>query len=244
MRITSCCTIGINKNECEDTCLVNSSVINNTFFESDVDDLHIVAICDGVGGNNGGKDASLYISEHLKRINWEADTNKIKNSIVCLNDELIEYGNSNQDKNQMATTLTAIIQINKKYYIIHVGNTRLYALQGAYLKQLTSDQTTYQWLIQRGEYKAAESSNKSELLSCLGGGNKKYIQQVQIKEIYKDHLPNAIILTSDGIHDYIDIDRLEEILQCSTSDKEFIELLIDESTKNGSKDDKSIIVIR
>ena len=54
--------------------------------------------------------------------------------------------------------------------MIHCGNSRIYSLQGNFLKQVTEDQTTYQWLMATGNIEAAEHCNKSEIRGAFGGG--------------------------------------------------------------------------
>ena len=53
-------------------------------------------------------------------------------------------------------------------YLFHVGNTRVYGLQGNYLKQLTEDQTTYQWLLNIGQIEAARSVIRMQITQLFG----------------------------------------------------------------------------
>ena len=69
-------------------------------------------------------------------------------------------GGSIPDKSEMATTLTCVVATKDGYYLIHAGNTRLYVMQGSYLKQLTVDHTTYNWLVACGQYEVAKVCRK------------------------------------------------------------------------------------
>ena len=127
-------------------------------------------------------------------------------------------------------------------YLFHVGNTRIYGLQGSYLKQLTEDQTTYQWLLNIGQIEAAEKCNKNEITNCLGGGNAQYGSGVCVKENSALSSYKRILLTSDGIHEYVSIDDLEDFMYGNISEIT-MKGLLDKANKNGSSDDKTIIVI-
>ena len=61
--------------------------------------------------------------------------------------------------------------------------------------------------------------------------------------MFENGLSNLLLLTSDGIHDYIDIDTIEEIVN-SNNDEYIIDELVKESEKNGSVDDKTVIIMR
>ena len=52
-------------------------------------------------------------------------------------------------------------------------------------------------------------------------------------------------MTSDGIHEYVDLDFLEDTLSRSDiSELDKTDLIIKESLKNNSEDDKSIVIIK
>ncbi len=142
----------------------------------------------------------------------------------------------------MATTLTGIITTKDTGYIFHVGNMRGYWLQGSYLKQFTEDQTTYQWLLNTGQADIAETCNKNEIIYCLGGGNNKYASGLQIMQSDTLALCKRIILTTDGIHEFVTIDELEDFILGELNDKTMQELA-EKASSNGSLDDKTIVVI-
>lgn len=136
----------------------------------------------------------------------------------------------------MATTISALIPSENK--IIHIGNTRVYCVQGRYLKQLTTDHSTYNWLMLNGRYVEAEDCNRSEIIRCFGGGAERLFSPeiIELGDI------SNLIITSDGVHDFVDIDTLEELI-CSEFDaKKICENVIKCALNNGSCDDMSILV--
>ena len=50
-------------------------------------------------------------------------------------------------------------------------------------------------------------------------------------------------MTSDGIHDYVDIDYMEEIICSKESPQEKCNALMQAASHNGSVDDSSIVLI-
>jgi len=234
---------GNKKNICEDLAIVDGHIISDSYFDTQIVSDYIVAIADGVGGNAGGNMASTYVLTELKDINLDdISEEKISQYIKIINKDLLDYAAQVPDKKNMATTLSGIIGINDTCYIFHVGNTRIYGLQGNYLKQYTKDQTTYQWLLSRGQIEEADRCNKNEITNCMGGGNLKYLDSLYVKECGALEQCKRILLSSDGIHEYVPIDDLEEFILGEISE-ETMKLLVNKAEKNGSNDDKTVIVI-
>ena len=244
MKITVGVRKGIEKSQCDDTAMVGNKVTNDDFYEYEGPFPQIIGVADGVGGNAGGKEASIFVVDKLKDIQSISDREHFKTEILRINNELLEYANSIPGKEKMATTMTAIAMQEDGYSIAHIGNTRLYIAQGSYLKQFTKDHTTYQLLIDRGDVVAADNCNKDEIYACLGGGNSSLISSLMITNFNNGELPNAMIFTSDGIHEFIDIDTLEELVFSGKSDKEIVENAFSEALEKGSRDDMTMIIVR
>lgn len=244
MRVCLSVEIGNEKSECEDTALFNGTLISNQIMCTNDDVFRCVGVADGVGGNAGGRIASRYIAHQFGQTNFTHLTNcEIRCFLEKTNAELIKYAATIPGKEEMASTLTCVVAACDGYYLVHAGNTRLYVMQGAYLKRLTTDHTTYNWLMECGQYEAAERCNRSEINCCLGGGNLRYANRLVVDKL-SEVCPKTLILTSDGIHEFVDIDSIENALATSESDYEAARLITTKAIKNGSTDDKTIVIVR
>lgn len=239
MKIYAYMERGAGKPYSEDTMLVNNTILKDGFYTFDIASNYI-AIADGVGGNAGGREASEFV---LERCQNSLSGKDLRSVILNINEELLNYAKSNSGMEQMATTLSVILfNPGSHAKIAHIGNTRIFAIQGEYLKQLTKDHTTVELLRSRGDFDAAEKAPKNEITACMGSGTSDRISQLQITEIEKDY--SGYIITSDGIHDYLDIEIIEDfIIKGDLSSKAF-EGLAKKANNNGSNDDKSIIIIK
>ena len=111
-----------------------------------------IAVCDGIGGLEHGEVASKIICDCLnetleeitKWLNVEtADTDiivshmkdAVEESNQRLYDYRIRYGI------QMGTTMSLLIMLRDYYYIVQVGDSRVYLFRENLLKQLTVDAT-------------------------------------------------------------------------------------------------------
>ena len=243
MKICVYSKIGEGKSVCEDAAMVAGTIISDSYFEIQTEQTHTVAIADGVGGNAGGECASRYVLEKLNEVSTaDVSAEYLKQFIEGVNNKLLHHASSSSGKENMATTLTGLIMTSDSGYLFHVGNTRIYGLQGNYLKQLTEDQTTYQWLLNIGQIEVAEKCNKNEITHCLGGGNTQYGSAVCVKEYNTLNAYKRLLLTTDGIHEYVSIDELEDFMSGELSETT-MQLLSDKAKRNGSSDDQTIIVI-
>ena len=234
---------GYKKAICEDAALLNEHIISDSFSETQINSRALVAIADGVGGNAGGELASRYVLSQFDKIDIENITaEEMHQFIENCNISLLEYAKQFPGKENMATTLTGIILLQDTCDIFHIGNTRVYGLQGSYLKQFTKDQTTYQWLLERGHIEEADKCNKNEITYCLGGGNLKYVAGICVNEYSTLNQCKRILLSSDGIHEYVSTDELEDFI-LGDINKETMQKIADKARSNGSDDDKTIVVI-
>lgn len=232
-----------NHNENEDRILINDVIIYCGSYETECDGSIKVCIADGVGGNNAGAVASNFVCESLRDI----DIIK-KESLVSINSQLISKSVENPNYDGMASTLSGVLLNESNASLFHIGNTRIYVCQVNYLKQITDDHTTVNWLLKNGKIskKDAEVYNKrNEITACFGGGNPSLINSLIFKEC-NEAIFNAkkIIITSDGVHEYVSIDEMEEFFNKEgTKPLVVCQEIINKAKVNGSEDDKSIIII-
>lgn len=233
---------GCGKAESEDAILINDNVFYDEIGNMELNEFSKIAIVDGVGGNKGGKDAALFILRKAAELHVDTEV-ELRKKLIKINQQLIDYANDMGDKNKMATTFTALFNCNNYKYLIHIGNTRLYIKQGSYLRQVTHDHTTYQFMIDRGMEETADACNKNEIQACFGGGMESYLKWLTVESVFLERIPKRIIFTSDGIHEYVSVESIEKYLIRTSDIEEGIKQLNIQAIDNGSKDDRTVLVI-
>lgn len=229
--------------ENEDRILINDTIVSVGSFEVECDGDLKICVADGVGGNNAGAVASSFVCENLKNI-----ASISKNSLIDINTQLLEKSADDANFKGMATTLSGICIGDNTTNIFHIGNTRIYVFQGSYIKQITEDHTSVNWLVKTGKLSKKEAETydrRNEITACFGGGNPALISSLVFEE--KDEAllnTKKIVLTSDGVHEYVSIDELEDVLNNESLEPLSMcnDILIIAKAK-GSTDDKSIIII-
>ena len=230
---------GEGKKVSEDTVLVGSQLYSDVSDTADIPEDGFICVADGVGGNNAGEEASLFVLKAMSDCVWEED-DALRARLAGINNQLIEHSKEESNLSNMATTLSGICVKDGEMKLIHVGNTRVYAMQGHYLKQLTSDHTVYNWLKSLGRMEEAEACNKNEITSCFGGGDGKLLDKLMITTI---NAVNTLLITSDGVHEYLGIDDLEDILNSDIPNDEKCSAIYEAAQLAGSTDDMTAVLI-
>lgn len=243
--------IGIKKNTNQDSALILEA-------DTDFGKILLAVICDGMGGLAKGEVASSALITMLS--NWfENDLPKFlcapnlqdiifdswNNIIQNANVSIASYGKRNGVN--MGTTIAACLFINDNYYILNVGDSRVYCLSDN-VYQLTKDQTYVQREMDEGrmtQQEAETSPQRNVLLQCVGAS------QYVVPDFFSGKIQNgqSYIICSDGFRHIINEQEIYERLCPNACIDENIMLknavyLTDLNKYRREPDNISVIVIK
>ena len=167
-------------------------------------------IADGMSGSEAGRQAaeacvSGFLSDYFTTPeSWSTETSGEK-VLTALNRWLYGQGHREYTSAQaMVTTLSVLVIKSATAYLFHVGDTRIYRMRAGRLECLTRD------------HRVHVSEDKNYLSRAMG---------IELHmEIDYRALPveqgDIYLLTTDGIHDYVDDNVLAEYLYGMGSDCE------------------------
>mgnify|MGYP002578654345 FL=1 len=212
--------VGVRKKNNQDGLLIKTA-------QSTTGNVGMFVVCDGMGGLSLGELASsslivrisTWFEKKLPEILLLNDRdNKIKESfkkeIIDANKSLEVYGKENGLK--IGTTICALLIIGEKYYIFHVGDSRIYKINTE-VKQMTEDQTFVNREMKLGRMSEEEAKvhpKKHMLIECVGVTPSINIL-VYEGEVKKD---DVFIISSDGF--YSKIKEAEFLTEFSPSNME------------------------
>ncbi|WP_310491522.1 bifunctional protein-serine/threonine kinase/phosphatase [Dechloromonas sp.] len=106
----------------------------------------IAAVADGIGGHQGGREASEYtvrglLSDYFATPDTWGVPRAIETVTTALNRWVIAEGSRNAELSGMATTLSVLVLRGRRFYTAHIGDSRIYCLQEGRLQQMTVDHT-------------------------------------------------------------------------------------------------------
>lgn len=208
-------------------------------------------LCDGMGGHMGGSYASkIAISTFEKEFykNFPSKTNLdninswFKTSIIKSKKEMTNFAKKDRPLLDMGTTLTATVILEDEIIVYNIGDSRTYIYNGL-LEQITKDHNLRNFFIKNHGYTeehAATLMGATALTYALGPKKKMMIDTYRVE---RDDSIKFIILTSDGIHDYISKPNFEKIIMANESIELKAEVLIKQAIKGKSADNLTVAIV-
>ncbi len=240
--VSYCSERGKNKRECEDSALIGRLAVNDEAGTAELSAPCCICLCDGVGGYAGGREASLFVVRELSGRKAPESADDVKGLFVEINNRLLERAQKTPDHNRMSTTATALFLCDKAIYLAHVGNTRLYTKSGASVRQLTADQTAYQWFTDHHLRFFANERNRDVIYGAMGG-KAGLLKPLAVQELAQDLLGRTMLLTSDGVHESLSPAEIGEILDRDVPLADKTKLLCSAALEHGSEDDRTAVMI-
>ena len=217
----------------------------------------MVVMCDGMGGLEKGEFASAYVIEtlsawfekelpsRLPAYSWDNLSREWVGMVTEMNQRLLDYGKTIHVN--LGTTLSALLIIEEKYMIVHVGDSRIYKIKSK-VEPLTEDQTFIHREISRGAMtleQAKLDSRRNMLLQCVGA-SKVVEPEISFGEVPGE---SVFVLCSDGFWHVWEEQELYEALKpdCILEEKKTEKILTEmvETVKSrNEKDNITVIVLK
>lgn len=215
------------------------------------DDLSIFILADGMGGYNGGEIASkIAVESARKYIEEKADDlqnnekkiiDVLKSATAYANNTVYEISKENKNLEEMGTTLEICLIYNKKVYISHIGDSRVYSIIGEKIERLTTDHSYVEKLVKDGTITREEAENhpkKHVLIKALG-----CVPEIEPDIIERRFEKNEIlVICSDGLTNMLKDDKIRDVVINNIEDPE--KELIKEANLAGGYDNITAIIIR
>lgn len=190
-------------------------------------DVCMAVVCDGVGSLKNGAVASTMAVRLLG--SWFEgiqDTSrlglKLRDQVVTVNRTV--YRTAQEQGFQTAATLSALLLNGNQYYIVHLGDSRIYACREGRLLQLTQDQI----------------SETGKLDGCLG----------HTEEVIPYYSEGAVgrqrfLLCSDGLYKRAELEFLQKSVEMATGRnlKRVMERLVNHVIDRGERDNITIAFV-
>ena len=205
------------------------------------DDGIVLAVADGLGGEEAGEVASSLALEVLAREldrapgSWPV-AKRLRRAFQEANLEIYNKAIAVPELRGMGTTLTATALTGSTIVAAHVGDTRLYLKRENKLTQLTKDHT---WVAEQVQYgllsveQARQHPRRHVLTRCLG---RELIVGIDVLTLPAQ--PGDVVLQcSDGLHGYFRDDELSGEL--GGSPEAACTTLIERARERGGEDNLS-----
>lgn len=218
-------------------------------------DGHLFVVADGVGGRPDGDLASErtvaalleYVSQtvgcfrKLSTLKEHELFNRLEETVQNVHQQLLtEYGA--RPGKVPATTLTMVLLVWPRAYLVHVGDSRAYVRRGGRLQRLTRDQTMGEYMVSVGawtEEQAAASRPGATLSSAIGG-----TELTPIVGLVDLEPGDGLMLCTDGLTKHVSDERIGAVLSQSGDAETMGRQLVNDALDDGGTDNVAVIVVR
>jgi protein phosphatase len=210
--------------------------------------VNLFFVADGMGGHAGGDIASAIASQHIALADEPLETSaeaeqKLIDYIYQAKQKIDASVKQHPAITGMGTTLSALMVTGTKVTIAHIGDSRIYLARDGVVKQITSDHTFVQRLVDTGritEEEALTHPRRSVLMRVLG--DIEQFPEVDI-DTYETKPGDRWMACSDGLSGVVPQQLMENILLSKVDVKEACELLVGEALEFGAPDNVTVVLV-
>ncbi|MDR0914531.1 MAG: Stp1/IreP family PP2C-type Ser/Thr phosphatase [Oscillospiraceae bacterium] len=207
-------------------------------------------VCDGMGGANGGSTAStMAVKVITDAINNgysdEMSQSKLSDflieAVAAANKEVFDASCADITLTGMGTTCDLVLVKKGVIHIVHVGDSRVYAVRGDRIKQLSEDHSVVMEMVRRGDLtleQAANHPNRNFITRALGIKPHVHIDYIEAGFEPSD----VLVLCSDGLSNELSDDEiLQTIIECNKD--EAATVLVQKAIDSGGHDNITVAVM-
>ena len=240
MKVFSETNIGLSRSENQDR--VRTALIG--------DNAVFAVICDGMGGQNAGSEASeravnIVFDRITKVFRHDYDSKSIRNllisSVTTANSVVYDMAISSDEMRGMGTTCVAALVCGNKLYAVNAGDSRLYLINHE-IRQITKDHTIVMHMYENGEITKEQIKNhpqRNYITRAVG------VSEMIVPDYFELDLTenSALILCTDGLSNYCDESFIfETVKKCPA--EEVTERLIKKALENGGNDNITVAYMK
>jgi protein phosphatase len=210
--------------------------------------VNLFFVADGMGGHAGGDLASAIASQHISLADEPLATSaeaeqKLIDYIYQAKQKIDASVKQHPAITGMGTTLSAMMVTGTKVTIAHIGDSRIYLARDGVVKQITTDHTFVQRLVDTGrisEEEALVHPRRSVLMRVLG--DIEQFPEVDI-DTYETKPGDRWMACSDGLSGVVPDQLMKNILLSNVDVQEAGELLVGEALEFGAPDNVTVVLV-
>jgi PPM family protein phosphatase len=208
----------------------------------------LAIIADGMGGHEGGQEASRIAVETIEEVYANGAVGNprawLLEGFQAAHQRIQEYAEKYPDLHGMGTTSTAMALIDHQLYFAHVGDSRLYLVRGSNISRLTHDHSYVSRLVENGVLRAEEAESHPQrhiLTAALGAGAS--VTPDSPAEPAQLEPGDVLVLCTDGLWGLLTEAEIQSAVAGKTA-AEICDTLVDTAKRRGGPDNITMQVLR
>ena len=212
------------------------------------DTVCFAAVCDGMGGANGGNIASAMavrvianrlVEGYRHGMEDSSILNLLETTVAAANVEIFDTAQADEQLLGMGTTTVIAVADAEHVLIAHVGDSRAYLYREGELHQLTRDDSIVQDMVDKGqltEEQARSHPRKNFITKALGVNNDVEAGYVTC-QLQPD---DGLLLCTDGLSNMLSVQDILLILS-KNQPSHIPDRLIAAANRNGGGDNITVV---
>lgn len=204
-------------------------------------------VADGMGGHAGGDIASAIASQRIALTDARYDSideaiDTIKSGILEANSMLSATVAEHPELEGMGTTFSGILVQGNQVLTAHIGDSRIYLVRDGEVRQVSTDHTFVQRLVEMGRITPEEAlvhPRRSVLMRVLGD----VVGEPEIDVALFDAVAgDRWMICSDGLSGVVPQELITRILTSNIAPAEAADLLVGEALEFGAPDNVTVVI--
>ncbi len=214
----------------------------------------LLAVADGMGGENAGEVASALAVEAIKEFfsglspapaaTAEQVTASIRQAILFAHGRIVEHGRRNPACEGMGTTILLTWVVRDTAYVGWSGDSRCYLYRpGEGLRILSDDHSVVWELVQSGRLneEEAESHPESHIITQSLGDSRHPPRPDVLVQPLQPH--DKLLLCSDGLNGMLNSEQIGQIIGRNEPLGELCKVFIDAANRQGGEDNITVVML-
>jgi PPM family protein phosphatase len=206
----------------------------------------LAIIADGMGGHEGGSEASRLAVETVRETYDQSFRGDVEAALVeafnTAHARIRQFAERHPALQGMGTTCTALVLCGGQLYFVHVGDSRLYLIRNDTANRLTRDHSYVGRLVESGLVRPEDAEKHPQrhiLTAALGAGIELAVEHASPVEVIPG---DCLLLCTDGLWSVVSD---EEIAAASAgSPMECCVALVQLARERGGPDNITLQVLR
>jgi len=208
----------------------------------------LFAVCDGMGGEEAGEEASLLsvklCAEFLKTPEKWAERNNIESFLYSSCKAV--YDQAKLRGNRSGATLALTLMNKDGVRVANMGDSRIYRLHRGKMRQISYDHTEIHQLLLQGKIRPEDVKThpKRHMINQYWG---MPLDRAPFTPYVTECIPytpgDRYLLCSDGLTDMLTDEQIAQILAKDESVEHISQMLVHQAKLNGGRDNVTVIVV-
>jgi serine/threonine protein phosphatase PrpC len=244
IEVASLTDVGLQRSNNEDCCLYWEPDNNEEFRRKG----RLAVVADGMGGYEGGQEASRLAVESVRHVYDSSSGNDPQKVLVdalgSAHRNIQRYAEEHPQFQGMGTTCTALSILGRQLCFAHVGDSRLYLVREAAASRLTRDHSYVGRLVESGIVRSEDAESHPQrhiLTAALGSGREVEPDFPERPVILQEG--DTLVLCTDGLWSLVSEQELGVAVKGHAPAKSCL-ALVKMALERGGPDNITVLILR